>query len=151
MSAGSWREDARFWRGERISMHLLPIFHGLLIVTASFALSGCATLTQAASPDPASGPAAATVTIGTDGIVSPKAVTIMRGQVVAFVNKDSAAHTMFSDPHPVHTDCRAMNAVGELKPGESRNTGSFDEARECGFHDHQNPENPNLLGLVRIQ
>lgn len=106
------------------------------------------------SPPPVSGspgPVGATITIGADGSVSPSQVTIAVGQSVAFVNNHNQAHAMSSDPHPVHTDCPQMNALGTLSPGQTRNTNGFPTARTCGFHDHNNPDNPALTGRIVIQ
>jgi hypothetical protein len=50
----------------------------------------------------------------------------------------------------VHTDCRAMNAVGKLLPGESRNTGNFESVRTCGFHDHGDADNAALHGSITV-
>jgi plastocyanin len=83
--------------------------------------------------------------------VSPAQVTITRGQSVTFVNNDSRAHDMASNPHPVHTDCPPMNAVGILSPGQTKLTDAFTTARSCGFHDHNNPENASLQGTIVIQ
>jgi hypothetical protein len=58
---------------------------------------------------------------------------------------------MESDPHPVHTDCPPINAVGLLSPGQSRTTGAFPTARTCGFHDHLQPSNNNLNGKIVIK
>jgi hypothetical protein len=106
------------------------------------------------SPPPVSGspgPVGATITIGADGSVSPNQVTIAAGQSVTFVNSHSQPHVMSSDPHPTHTDCPQMNALGTLNAGQSRSTNAFPAARTCGFHDHNNPDNPALAGRIVIQ
>jgi plastocyanin len=97
------------------------------------------------------GPSGATITIGSNGAVSPGEVTISVGQSVTFVNNDSRRHDMTSDPHPDHTDCPPMNAVGILQPGQTRLTNAFPTARTCGFHDHEDPENNNLKGRVVVR
>lgn len=132
-------------------MHHKYVSTCFLILTFSAILSGCATLTQAAAPSSGSGPVGATVTIGPDGSANPKNITIKAGEVVTFVNKDTRPHTMFSTPHPGHSDCPDLNAVGELKPGEMRNTGNFKQARICGFHDHMNSDNDALRGSITVQ
>jgi plastocyanin len=125
--------------------------NSMSIITIALAVTvGCAWVTHNTSPSSGSGPVGATVTIGANGAVVPKTVTIARGQVVQFVNKDSKDHSMFSDPHPVHTDCRPINAVGKLMPGESRNTGNFENLKTCGFHDHSDPQNASLHGTITI-
>ena len=97
------------------------------------------------------GPVGATITIGANGAVSPSTVTISPGQSVTFVNNHSGRHDMTSDPHPTHTECPQMNAVGPLNQGQSRSTNAFPAARTCGFHDHDNPENGALQGRIVIQ
>ncbi|MDQ3349482.1 MAG: hypothetical protein M3545_16145 [Acidobacteriota bacterium] len=97
------------------------------------------------------GPSGATVTIGSNGAVSPAQVTINVGQSVTFVNSDTRLHDMTSNPHPSHTDCPPMNAVGNLSPGQTKLTNAFTTARTCGFHDHGNPENTALQGSVTIR
>lgn len=107
------------------------------------------------SPTPPSGggpgTVGATVTIGANGAVSPSQVTISVGQSVTFVNNHNQAHVMNSDPHPVHTDCPAMNAVSALSPGQSKTTNAFTTARTCGFHDHDRPDVAALAGRIVIQ
>ena len=90
------------------------------------------------------------VTITTAG-VSPNQVEIAVGGRVTFVNNDSQAHEMFSDPHPIHTDCPPMNDVGVLVPGQTKQTGAFGSARTCSYHDHGQPDNPRLQGWILIR
>lgn len=93
----------------------------------------------------------ATITIGSNGSVSPSTVTITRGGRVTFINNHTRAHDMSSDPHPEHTDCPEMNAVGFLSPGQSRTSSNFNTARTCGFHDHNEPDTAGLKGRITIQ
>ena len=102
------------------------------------------------TPTPTPPPSSATVTITSAG-VSPKSVTIAVGGTVTFVNDDTTFHEMQSDPHPIHTDCPPMNAVGTLAAGQSRSTGAFTTARTCGYHDHLRDGNTNLRGTIVIQ
>jgi plastocyanin len=97
------------------------------------------------------GPSGATITIGANGAVSPSQVTISVGQSVTFVNNDSRAHDMASNPHPAHTDCTSMAPVGNLSPGQTKLTNAFTAARTCGFHDHANPSDASLQGNIIIQ
>ena len=93
----------------------------------------------------------ATITIGSDGRVTPSTVTIARGGRVTFVNQHNQSHDMSSDPHPEHTDCPAMAQVGFLTTGQSRTSGNFTTARTCGFHDHNQETNTNLQGRIIVQ
>jgi plastocyanin len=93
------------------------------------------------------GPSGATITITASG-VSPSTVTINSGESVTFVNNDSRQHQMSSDPHPAHTDCPQINALGVLNPGETRLTNALTASRTCGFHDHINDTNASLRGSI---
>ena len=105
------------------------------------------------TPPPTTGPnpTTATITIGTDGRVSPSSVTIAPGGRVTMINNDSRSHDMSSDPHPEHTQCPEINQIGFLTTGQSRTSGNFNTARTCGFHDHNLPENTGLQGRIIIQ
>jgi plastocyanin len=96
------------------------------------------------------GPSGATITIA-DGRVTPAQVTIAVGQSVTFVNNNGRVHDVTSNPHPVHTECPQINAVGSLGNGQSRPTNAFPASRSCGFHDHNDPDNTNLQGRINIQ
>jgi hypothetical protein len=102
------------------------------------------------SPSPAPSPGGGTITISNNA-VSPRNITIARGSQVTFINNDSRAHEMFSDPHPEHTDCPEINDVGFLNPGESRQTGNMNTVRTCGFHDHNQSTVLSLQGTITIQ
>lgn len=106
------------------------------------------------TPAPTTGggnPSTATITIGTDGQVSPSTVTIARGGQVRFINNDTRAHEMSSDPHPEHSQCPELNDIGFLRPGEARSSSNLNTARTCGFHDHNLPNNAGLKGQIIIQ
>jgi plastocyanin len=107
--------------------------------------------TKAGGVSGSPGPVGATITIQSNGAVSPSQVTIATGQSVAFVNNDSRVHDMTSDPHPLHTDCPELNAAGLISAGQAKNTNAFPVARTCGFHDHNNPETAALTGRIVIQ
>ena len=91
-----------------------------------------------------------TITITAAG-ATPKNVQIALGQRVRFVNNDNRPHNMTSDPHPDHNDCPDLNQVGFLSPGQSRETGNLVEVRTCGFHDHDDANNPSLKGSIVIR
>jgi hypothetical protein len=103
--------------------------------------SGCTGATQSG----------ATITIGANGAVSPSQVSIERCQSVTFTNNSNQTRNMSSDPHPVHTDCPAVNAVNLLGPGQTKQTGAFTTARTCGFHDHDDPDNAAVKGSIVIR
>jgi plastocyanin len=83
--------------------------------------------------------------------VSPSEIVVPPGARVLFVNNDSRRHDMTSDDHPDHLECPAINAVGLLQPGQSRETGNLVTVRTCGFHDHENPDVASLRGRIVIR
>jgi plastocyanin len=91
-----------------------------------------------------------TITITAQG-ASPRNIQITAGSRVTFVNNDTRAHNMTSDPHPEHTQCPELNSVGLLTPGQSRESGNLNTVRTCGFHDHDNPGTTNLTGTITIR
>jgi plastocyanin len=93
----------------------------------------------------------ATITITPTNAVSPNIVTVSPGSRVTFVNNDTRAHEMASDPHPEHSDCPELNQVGFLQAGQSRTSGNLNTVRTCGFHDHLDPFRAALRGTIRIQ
>ena len=104
------------------------------------------------SPTPSPAPSGdATITISSSGVVSPRTLTITAGTRVTFVNNDSRAHDMASDPHPNHTDCPELNQVGFLNPGQSRQSGNMNTRRTCSYHDHNRDTDTNLQGSIVIQ
>ena len=104
------------------------------------------------SPTAPTGPTTATTTITiSNNAVSPRDIVVPRGSQVTFINNDSRAHDMESDPHPEHTDCPAINQAGFLNPGQSRQTGNLNTVRTCGYHDHDQDQVRSLQGTITIQ
>lgn len=95
-------------------------------------------------------PTTATITISASGTASPQSVTIRQGGTVTFVNNDSRAHIMSSNPHPVHTDCPPINQANNLGAGQTLSTGPLNTVRTCGFHDHDDPGNSGLQGTITV-
>lgn len=98
----------------------------------------------------APGPAAATITITSTG-VSPASVTVASGQSVTFINNDSVAHQIASQPIPTYTDCPAINRVNRLEPGQRMETGAFSSMRSCGFLDLLRTDDTRFQGTVVVQ
>ena len=90
-----------------------------------------------------------TVTISAAG-VSPKTLQVPMGGRVTFVNNDTRTHQIMSDPNPLHNDCPSINAIATIDPGQTRQTGSLDVRRTCGYHDHMNPSETALQGGLMI-
>ena len=110
--------------------------------------------TPAPAPTPTPTPAPSggtTITISSTGVVSPNAITVPLGTRVTFVNNNTRAHEMNSNPHPEHSDCPEINQVGFLTPGQSKQTGNLNTRRTCGYHDHNQDSNRNLQGTITIQ
>ena len=92
-----------------------------------------------------------TITINSNGVVTPNDITVAVGSRVTFINNHNVFHEMYSDPHPAHGDCPAIDDVGFLAPQQSKLTGNLTQIRTCGFHDHNNDSNPKLRGIIRVQ
>jgi plastocyanin len=103
---------------------------------------------SAPAANPPSG-ANLTVTISASG-VSPRNLQVPLGGRVTFVNADSRTHQIMSDPNPVHNDCPSINDISTISPGQTRQTGSLDVKRSCGFHDHMNPGEVGLQGVLMV-
>jgi hypothetical protein len=112
--------------------------------------NGSTPTTPTSPTTPTTPTTSATITIGSDGRISPSTVTVARGGRVTMVNNHSQAHDMWSDPHPEHTQCPEL-AWGFLSAGQQRASNNLNTARTCGFHDHNDPDNAGLRGSIVIQ
>ena len=123
-----------------------------LLIAAVFALSAaCGSSNNSpTSPTPpgSPGPSGATITILSNGTVSPASVDINVGQSVTIVNQDSRNHEIASDPHPSHTDCPQFDVL--TTPGQTKISNALPTAKTCGFHDHLDSTNINLQGQIRV-
>ena len=120
----------------------------------ALALAAAACSDSSSSPTNPSNPpsppvSTTTITITASG-VSPRNIQVSLGARVRFINNDTRAHNMTSNPHPDHTDCPEINQVGFLQPGQQRETGNLVTVRTCGFHDHDNPTNASLNRSIVI-
>lgn len=101
--------------------------------------------------DGGTGPSGATVTLASSG-ASPRSVTVAVGQAVTFINNDSRAHEIASDPHPQHGSCPSMEAgLGTIGAGQTKVTHAFANAGTCGYHDHLDASNGGFLGTIVVQ
>ncbi len=107
------------------------------------------TETQNPSPAAASEGAAMAgetmVTVTASGF-SPKDVTIKAGETVTWVNNDTVAQNVSSDPHPTHTTYPPLN-LGNIEPGGKVSL-KFPAAGVYKYHDHLIP---SLRGSVTVQ
>lgn len=102
-------------------------------------------LGEVALPTATPAQSGAQVTIASTSF-SPTSVTVPVGGSVTFTNADTESHRVSSNPHPIHTNFRALNIV-VLAPGAS-GTVVFNRAGTFGYHDHPNP---GLTGTVIVQ
>lgn len=125
---------------------IFGVLAALSLTTATCGGSGSST--QAPTPQPTN---PNVITIGANGVATPKELTVAPGARVLFVNNDARRHDMTSDPHPEHDDCPALNQVGVLLNGQNRETGNLITVRTCGFHDHEDPDNTNVKGRIIVR
>jgi plastocyanin len=127
---------------------LLALVTGAIVV---FALANCGGGYSAPPTNPGGSPGepAATITIRSDGTLSPSEVNIAVGQTVRFINQDSRQHQPTSNPHLQHTDCPSAN-LPVMSSGQTQTTTAFNSARACGIHDHLNPDSTGLHGVIRV-
>ena len=125
----------------------------VLLIGAAVACS-CGGSSSSSTTTPPSGTPTATntVTITASG-VSPKDIVVSAGAQVTFVDNDATHdhHQINSDPHPDHTDCPAINDVGFIVNGQSRQTGNLVIKRVCGYHDHDLFPDPKFMGTITVQ
>lgn len=129
------------------------------LVALSIACGGGSSTPTNPTPPPAGGggtggggggTGTTTFTITSAG-VSPRSLTVAPGTRVTFVNNDTRTHEMNSDPHPSHGDCPAIDQVGFLAAGQSKQTGNLNDIRTCGFHDHNLPGVAALQGTIIVR
>jgi plastocyanin len=93
----------------------------------------------------------ATTILIVNNAVCPQTLNVPPGSRVMFINNDTRAHDMFSDPHPEHTNCVEINQVGHLEAGQQRETGNLNTVDSCGFHDHMQDQVRALQGTIVIR
>ena len=138
----SW--SATMMAGMKNTLH--TYWRALAVAVAAIGIASCGDSPSEPS-DPGPPVQTNTITITSAG-ASPRNVQIALGSRVLIINNDSRAHDMVSDPHPEHNDCLEINQVGVLAPNQQRETGNFVDARTCGFHDHGEPNNSSLQGII---
>lgn len=131
-------------------MSRLTPLTALLVTTITTTMAACGGSGTPTTPANTTPVQTNTITITAQG-ANPRHIQINAGTRVLFVNNDTRAHNMTSDPHPDHTDCPPINQVGLLAAGQSRETGNLVTVRTCGFHDHDNPTVTALTGTITIR
>jgi len=122
-----------------------------LLIAVVFTLSAaCGSSNNPTSPTPpgSPGPSGATMTILSNGTLSPSSVDINVGQSVTVINQDTRNHELASDPHPSHVDCPQFDVL--TTPGQTKISNALTTAKTCGIHDHLDSSNVNLLGQIRV-
>lgn len=108
----------------------------LVLTACGGAATGSAPAAPSPAPVSAPAPAAPTsVTISAAGL-NPQEITVDAGTQLAFTNNDIAPHDVAGGPDPAHPDCREIDEVGFLTPGQTKRTGVL--TRTCDYHDHSN-------------
>ena len=69
---------------------------------------------------------------------SPKEISINIGDAVQFINKDIRDWWPASGVHPTHQVCPGLDALKDIKPGDSYSH-TFSTAATCPMHDHLKP------------
>ena len=115
---------------------------------AVLALSaGCGTGPSAVRPSPEPTPLVEpVVTIAANG-VTPQVLHIAADTGITFVNRDTRAHEIRSDPHPAHSECALMN-LGPVEGGQSRETAKIVSGQGCGYHAEGDPASRAFQGFV---
>lgn len=123
---------------------------GLAIVVSACGGSGGSNAgTTPSGPGPVTQPTPPTVTIRSTG-VTPRELTVAVGDRVTFINNDTQPHDPAGGPDPANPDCREIDAVGFLVPGQGRQTAPLPVARTCDYHDHSNHD-PIFNGRIVIR
>ena len=117
------------------------VLASLVTIALAIVMSSCGGESSApASPTSPTLPAPVDppiVTIAATG-VNPLQLIVAVGDRVTFINNDSQPHEIAGGPDPATPDCREIDAVGFLAPGQSRQTAPLPVARTCDYHDHNN-------------
>ena len=137
-----------YWRRKILS----SLVTGALAVAATTCGSGSS---GSPSPGPSTGPTSPApvdppiVRISPTG-ADPRQLIVAVGERVTFINNDMQPHDIAGGPDPATPDCREIDAVGFLAPGQSRQTAPLPVARTCDYHDHQNHA-PIFTGRIVIR
>jgi plastocyanin len=123
---------------------------GAILAAVALASCGGSPSSPPSGGSGGSGNSSITITITAAG-VSPKQLQVAPGTRVLFTNNDVKTREMFSDPHPEHTDCPEINNVGDISPGQTKETGNLNVVRTCGYHDHLNSEDTRYRGSIIIR
>ncbi len=79
----------------------------------------------------------AAVTIDKKGFM-PETITVKKGTIVTFTNKDSKPHRVATDPHPSHTSVPGFDSQTTIVKGQSYSF-YFDKKGSFTYHDETSP------------
>ena len=125
----------------------------IVIFIVIFALSGCSNRTNVSQEQAlSSSTTESTASFGTliqimHDQFKPDKITIKIGTTITWVNYDSAAHWIISDPHPTHNILPELNSKKELQQKEVYQF-KFDRAGTFYYHDELNT---SLGGTVIVE
>jgi hypothetical protein len=137
-----------YWRRKAVSS-LVTAALAVLTATCGSGSTGGATPpppTGPTPPPPVDPPVIRLAATGAD----PRQLIVAVGERVTFINNDVQPHDIQGGPDPANPDCREIDAVGFLVPGQSRQTAPLPVARTCDYHDHQNHA-PIFTGRIVIR
>lgn len=122
------------------------------LIALLFAAVGCDYGSPTAPPPANSMPGqqGAMISLTSSGL-TPIAVAITPGQSVSFRNDDSVAHEIVSAPVPTYSDCPAINSLGRLEPGQTKQTAALTNSRSCGFLDLLRTGDQRWQGTITVQ
>jgi len=116
-------------------------------LAAAVACGACSTGPSAVRPSPEPTPLVEpVVTIGANG-VTPQVLHIAADTGITFVNRDTRAHEIRSDPHPAHTECALMN-LGPVEGGQSKQAPKIVSGQGCGYHAEGDPGSRAFQGFI---
>jgi len=93
-------------------------------------------------------PSSMAIHIRPSGLDPPEPSAVL-GACVVFVNDDTVAHDIRSDPHPAHSSCPALN-VGLVPSGSNRASLAMNTWGACGYHDELAPDDERFKGHLVI-
>ena len=117
------------------------------LAPAALALVGCTAGPSGVRPSPNPTPLVEPVVTITASGLDPQALHILGDTGISFVNRDTRAHDLRSDPHPAHTECALMN-LGPVEGGQSRETAKIVSGQGCGYHAEGDPASRAFQGFV---
>jgi hypothetical protein len=141
--------ERRAYLRRKILSSLVTIALAALASTCGGGSSGGAAPRPPTGPTPPPPPDPPIIRIAATG-ADPRQLIVAVGERVTFVNNDVQPHDIQGGPDPANPDCREIDAVGFLVPGQSRQTAPLPVARTCDFHDHQNHA-PIFTGRIVIR